>query len=217
MDAPATDPPTPPLPFAAAELRPSLRQLDTILDVVLGAPARLGANIALGQALRGALGLLLLVSAIAALPFGLVVGTTRALDVTALYLGSTLICFPSLHVFACYLGLRVRLAQSLSLALTIPAVAAVFSCGLAPIYGFLKFTLQADPAVALDLRGVLLCLCLATGVAQLWRCGHAVHLQTRTRGGESAVPFVKLLLLFAWHLVFLYVCWRMAVTLHLDG
>lgn len=100
-------------------------------------------------------------------------------------------------MFGCYLGLRVRLAQSLSLALTIPAVAAVFSCGLAPIHGFLRLTLQADPLVARGLRHALLLLCLLTGVGQLWRCGYAVHTRTRALGAAPVASLVKLVLLLA--------------------
>ncbi len=200
-------------PFAAHELSAALARPQRWIDVVLAGPARIAANIEHGRSL-GALALvLLLASTVFALPYGLVigVGVEAWWRVIALYLGSTLICLPSLHVFSSYLGLRASLAQVAVLALTIPAVAALFSFGFAPILGFLRLTMSADD-VSISWRAmssILLSVALLAGVLQLWRCIFSAQ-HSSLRAG-----FVVVLLV--WHLVFAHVLLRMASVLGLDG
>ena len=165
-------------------------------------------------------GVLLLASVVGALPYGMVLGVAAFWRVAVLYLGSTLICLPSLHVFSSYLGLRVAPLQTVVLALTIPAVAAVFCAGFAPIVGFLRVTMD-EAAGHLSRRavsGVLLWFALAAGIAQLWRCALAGRRPVAV--DAPPVPFQEplfLALILAWLGVFLYVLTRMGTVLSLFG
>lgn len=122
---------------------------------------------------------------------------------TALYLGSTLIRVPSLFVFTGYTGTRVSLAQILVLALMIPASAALFTLGFAPILEFLRLTMAEEPKeIGWDsISKVLLGISLAAGIIQLWRC----FLGSR----QKANPALLALVLLVGHGVFLYVFTRM--------
>jgi hypothetical protein len=177
------------------------------VDVVLGEPERLAADAQQGGSPGALIGLLLLASTAFAVPYGCVIGWQASWKVAALYLGSTLLCVPALHVFAAYLGVRARLEQNLVLALAIPAVAALFTCGFAPILGFLKLTMGASGS-AVRWEGMslmLLSAALLAGVGQLWRC----LARMRGIGTSGSFPIV----LLGWHVVFLYVMQRMATVL----
>jgi hypothetical protein len=216
-DAPSVAPqlptprPKPAAPFAAAEIDSAWLRPLRIFDLVLSAPERVAVNLERSLAL-GALALLFLVAAaVFALPYGLVLGLDAWWRIAALYLGSTLICLPSLYVFASYVGVRVGPAHIAVLALTIPAVAALFSFGFAPILGFLRATMGAAEG-ELSWRAVsqvLLFVALAAGVVQLWRCLLASR-SVSQRGLLVAV-------LVVWHGVFAHVLLRMADVLALRG
>jgi hypothetical protein len=204
------DPPPPALPYQADELRRSARRPDHLVALVLAAPERLAANISAGAQLPRLLTLLLLASALFAIPYGAVLGVAFSWRIAVLYLGSTLICFPALHVFCSYLGSRVSLGQNFTLALTIPSVAALFTFGFAPILGFLRWTVVVrggrDEFAALSF--LLLTVALLAGVGQLLRCVRAA----RELSPRSAYPAV----LLSWHLVFFYVLVRMGEVLQLS-
>lgn len=193
------------------EIRAALWNPLAMVDLVVAAPARLVANV--DQ--RASIGLvalaLLLGAATFAIPYGLVLGVDSWWRVAALYLGSTLICLPSLHVFSAFLGLRATFVQTTVLALTIPASSAVFTLGFAPILGFLRSTF--DPASRQvswrDVSSVLLVIALTCGVVQLWRCLY----WWRSATVQWFLPFVWV----AWHVVFAYVLLRMAHVLGLAG
>lgn len=207
--APRRQPPD--RPCSRDELLQALVRPDRLLEIVLGAPERLAANARAGSSLAPFLALLLLASTLFALPYGCVIGWAAWWKIAVLYLGSTLLCVPSLHVFATYLGLRVPLAPLLLLALAMPAVAALFTVGFAPILGFLKWTMGSGAgAIAWEsLSAVLLGAALFAGIGQLWRCLAAAPFaqqrqQPRSFGG----------VLIGWLCVFLYVLVRMASVLH---
>lgn len=198
-------------PHRDDEIRAALWNPLPAVDLVLAAPARLVADVERRTGLALLATVLLVGAAIFAIPYGLVLGLDAWWRVATLYLGSTLICLPSLHVFSAFLGLRVTFAQTCVLALTIPASAAIFACGFAPILGFLRFTF--DPASKQvswrDVSSVLLVVALVCGVVQLWRCLHAW-----TRADfRWFLPFVWI----AWHVVYAHVLLRMASVLELAG
>jgi hypothetical protein len=197
-------------PFEAQEFAASWAKPVWLVDLVLASADRIGASVARRRGL-GWLALALLgASLVFALPYGFVLGTTAWWRVATLYLGSTLICLPSLYVFTSYLGQRVALSQIVVLGLTVPAVASAFTLGYAPILGFLRATMDADSG-QISWRAVsvaLLSSALVAGVAQLWRCLWT----SRTLGGAH----VFVLVLVGWHLVFGYVLLRMASVLGLD-
>ena len=204
-------PPTPPTPWTAAELARALRRPDELLEIVLGGPERLALHAREGIGLAPLLRLLLVAATLFAIPYGCVFGIAAWWKIALLYLGSTLLCVPSLHVFATYLGLGVRLAPLLLLALALPAVAALFTAGFAPILGFLKWTMgtasRGDSISWRDLSDWLLSAALLAGVGQLWRCLAAAPFARRSGGFAW--------LLAPWLLVFLYVLARMATVLGL--
>jgi len=203
--------PPPLAPWSADELARALRRPDFLLEIVLGGPERLALHAREGIGLAPLLRLLLVAATLFAIPYGCVFGVAAWWKVALLYLGSTLLCVPSLHVFATYLGLGVPLAPLLLLALALPAVAALFTAGFAPILGFLKWTMgAASSAEAIswrDLSDWLLAAALIAGVGQLWRCLAAAPFARRSGGFAW--------LLAPWLLVFLYVLARMATVLGL--
>jgi hypothetical protein len=206
--------PPPAEPYGDEEIARSGARPDRLAALVLAAPERLAANIAAGRGLPRLLMLLLVASVLFAIPYGAVLGVRFSWRVAVLYLGSTLICFPALHVFCSYLGSRVSLGQNLTLALTIPAVAALFTFGFAPILGFLRFSIPESgrgPGASGEfgaLSYLLLAVALFAGVGQLWRCLRAA----RELSPRPAYPLV----LLCWHVVFLYVLVRMGEVLGLS-
>src|SRR5262245_10390970 len=140
--AAAPDAPDPPaLAFVPEELRRSLLRPDAVLAIVLAERARLVASVAERAHLRLLASLLVFSSIVFTVPFALVRAPAKAADIAALFLGSTLLCFPSLQVFTSYLAIRLTVAQNLVLALTVPAAAALFTFGFFPIYWFLDTTM----------------------------------------------------------------------------
>jgi hypothetical protein len=181
------------------------------IDLSLAEPDRVGANVVAGIALSRIALVLLLTSLVFAIPYGLVLSLEAWWKVVALTLGSTLICLPSLFVFSSYLGQRMRLEQILVLGLTIPAVAAVFTLGFAPILAFLRATMTDESTQVpwRSISNILLSLAVLAGVAQLWRTWRAAR--------EAAPSNLFALVLLVWHAVFLHVILRMGSVLQLGG
>jgi hypothetical protein len=205
---PRVDPPAE--PFARADVDAALVNPLRAIDVVLASPRRLARNVESARELVRLTALLLLCSALFALPFGFVLGLDAWWRVGVLYLGSTLICLPSLYVFSAYLGFGTSFTRVAVLALTIPAVAAIFTAGFAPILGFLRITFDSSSTQIRwqHVGFALLWIALAAGILQLWRC-----LRRPVTDTNSAL-FV--LLWIAWHAVFFYVLIRMAHVLELS-
>ncbi|MGC6486213.1 MAG: hypothetical protein ACON4Z_01080 [Planctomycetota bacterium] len=204
---PPPDLPTPPeaVPFAPDELTATARRPHRLLDVVLGERRRLAATLRGGDALPALLLALLVCSLLAALPFAAVDGGDRVAHVAALFLGSVLLCYPSLQVFGAYLGVRLKPAQCLAIALVIPSAAALFTLGFAPIYWFLQVTMPAADADLNVTRIVLLVLSLVLALSHVNRCLYGdVHL----------APLRDSWALWAgWQLLVVFLTWRMAETL----
>lgn len=200
-----------PEPHSAEEIEAALRRPLRLVDLVLAAPQRIAANVERELALIPLALLFLLASVVCAIPYGCVLGSDSWWRVVVLYLGSTLICLPSLHVFSSYLGMRVSLPQILVLALTIPAVAALFTLGFAPILAFLRATMDASSEQVSwrTLSNALLAIALLAGIAQLWRSLLAA------KGFRAHAGFVVVLLV--WHGLFLHVLLRMADALGIPG
>ena len=195
-------------PLTEAELKSSLTRPHRMLDVVLGERFRLSANVRTASNLRALVVALLVCSTLFSLPFALVDGPGRVLHVAVLFLGSVLLCFPSFLVFASYLGVRLHAAQSLTIALIIPAAAAVFTLGFAPIYWFLDVTMPPEggiggPAVRIS----LLVLSLALGLSHVNRCLFA---DAKMRALRDSWP-----LWLGWQVLLVLLSIRMARTLGL--
>lgn len=204
-------------PRPPAEPRPSADFLAAIVnplravDVVLATPARSRSNVERGVGLLELILLLVVSSAIYAVPFGLVLGWDAWWKIGVLTLGSTVICLPSLHVFGAFIGLRTTPAQITALAMTLPAAAALFSAGFSPILAFLRATFDptSDTVTWIALAKVLLGASVFAGAIQL---GRTIP-RLRDERGASALIF----LIPAWLAVLAYVLVRMVRVLDLFG
>ena len=198
-------------PFAHGELTACLSRPHRMLDIVLGERLRLAANLRTGENVSALLAILLLCSVAFSLPFALIDGTNRIAHIAALFLGSVLLCFPSLQVFGSYLGVRMHPAQNLAIALVIPSAAALFTFGFAPIYWFLDATIpngnDVDGTSGATIRIVLLVFSLLLALSHLNRC-------------LFADPNLKALrqnwpLWIGWQVLLVFLTYRMAETLGL--
>jgi hypothetical protein len=208
-------PPEPAPPFERDELVSAVARPHRVFDLVLAAPARLATNIVDRRHLPELLLALFLASTLFSIPYACVLGgpswSSYWWRIGVLYLGSTLICFPALHVFCTYMGVRVKIMQDLTLALTIPAVAALFTFGFAPILGFLLWTVK-DSEQGIGYRGLsgfLLGLAVLAGIGQMWRC--------LSRARELSIDVLHVFVLCGWNCVFLYVLFRMGQVLGLGA
>lgn len=198
--------PVPVLPFTNYELRQSWRQPQRCLEIVLAERARLVASIGTRAHLATLTGLLLMCSIVFALPFGAVLGLQKTGDVALLFTGSVLICFPCLQVFSSYLGVKLTVAQNLTVALLVPSAAALFCFGFFPIHWFLEATMAKDSVLsAKDIAVGLLAISLLLGLAHLNRC---LFFASALRELRSSV-----FLLFGWQALLLFITWRMAGVL----
>jgi hypothetical protein len=200
-------PADPPSAFGADELRRSVTRPHAVLDIVLAERARLAATV-LGRAnLAPLTGLLLGTSVVFTVPFALVRAPAEPAHIAALFLGSTLICFPSLQVFSSYLGGRLTVAQNLVLALTVPAAAALFCLGFFPIQWFLEATMAPGGVGAHEIAIGLLSVALLLGISHLNRCLVA---DSALRGLRSSW-----LLLLGWQSLLVFITCRMALALRI--
>lgn len=208
--APGTQPAPTALPFASDELQAILRSPARILDLVLGDRQRLGHSIADGTVLRQLALLLATCTLVAALPYGLIRGWSTTFSIAVLYGGTVLMCWPSLQVFGSYLGGFWRPMQSLTMALLVAAVAALFTLGFAPIVWFLRATMANGDWIDGDVAYLgLLAIGLLAGLSQLGRC---IAESEPLRRMRSSVVVLGL-----WQLLVAFVAWRMARELGLFG
>jgi hypothetical protein len=203
------EPGPPQEPYSAAELLAAYVRPHRAVEVVLARWRRLAANIAEGRRLRHLLGLLVLASVIAAIPYGAVVGPDRFWRVAALFLGSVMICFPSLHVFGAFLGIRSDLGQNLTLALVISAVASIFTLGFAPVLWFLQATTPKGGSDAV-VHGISVAL-LATGLlAGLVHLGRMIFFDRGLRSSRAGASMIVL-----WQILPVFITCRMGIFLGL--
>lgn len=194
------------LPISGPELTLMLLRPHLIIHCVLGQPERLARNLSGSVKLGLLIGLLLLTSLAASIPFCVASPYGGHWRVTALFAGSLLICFPSLHVFAAFLGFRLELAQNLTLALILPAAASLFTLSFAPIVWFITFSMRALPDSVVTPTGIslaLLILSMLLGIVQMVRC---MRLSDDRGLMKDGYP----LLICAWLGMLLFVTWRMA-------
>ena len=195
--------------FTDSELRSALRRPAEVLDLVLSRRQRLAASIAEGNNPWLLAALLAVCSVIASVPFGIVRGVGAWWKVAALFGGTALLCFPSLHVFGAFLGGRLRPARNLAFALVIPGVAALFTLGFFPIAWFLAVTMQAGDVIDADKAATaMLAAALLAGLAHVSRCAA----QHRSLLANGSWP-----LLFAWQCLVVFVAFRLARALALFG
>lgn len=205
----SSPPPPPTESFSPKELKDALLRPDLAMEYVLGRPRRLATSLARRDGLWLLSLLLFLTGLVFALPFGAAPPVSGFWKVSILFTGSVLICMPSLHVFATYLGLALAPAQNVALALLISSVAAIFTFGFFPIVWFITATTDG---AASDLppglvATALLAVALLMGLLQLLRC--LLH----DRG--AAVGGMHRALLAVWIVLLLFITFRMARLLEL--
>jgi len=185
-------------PFSARELGTALYLPHRAMDMVLTDRQRWLATVGQRSLVARLLTVTLVVGCVFSLPYGMLLGAERFWQVAALYLGSVLICFPSLHVFSAFLGVRVGLGQSLSLAVLISAVAAIFTFGFFPIVWFLSATMthKSSAGTLQVISTVLLTVSLGAGLIQLGRCLRAGTLLQQGRTLPVLIIFWQVLLVF---------------------
>ena len=177
------------------------------MDVALAENPRFVATVAAGTNGWLLCKLLLFASLLFSIPYGVVLGFGRLWHVAALFVGSMLICFPSLQVFSAYIGLKIDTQQNFSLALLITSVAAIFSFGFFPILWFLDVTMNDESVItSANISLGLLTISILAGLAQLGRC---LLIARGTKLHTS--PY----LLFAWQGLFLFIAFRMAGVLEM--
>ena len=205
-DAPlelALPPPRSAPPFGRGELRAVFARPYRALDLVFSERERLVATVAQGREPALLVLVLLFASALFALPYGAVLGWERFWRVAATFLGALAVCFPSLHVFSAYVGLRLRTEQNLALALVITAAASLFTFGFFPILWYLRATMLPDGLVTpAHLSVAMLVASLAAGIAHLYRCLPSMR-------GQGVYVLVSL----GWQVLFVFITHRMAVLL----
>lgn len=197
-------------PLSAETLSRALVRPDVAIDVVVASPERFAATMASPLRVRLAL-TTLLVALVFAIPFGVYFGPTRAAHVALLFIGSVLVCYPSLHVFSAYVGVPLRAEQSGGLAILTAAVASSFSLGFAPIAFFLRATI-ADASEARTMGPIvtgLLAVSLGAGMLHVARCIRASDLSGRT--------FAFGIVISGWFVLLGFISLRMARVLGLAG
>jgi hypothetical protein len=201
----------PPEPFSAAELRRAFVRPHLIVEYVLGGRDRLASNLSSAQALGLLVGLLLVTSLAATIPYGVLSPARNVWKVAVLYTGSLLICFPCLHVFAQFLGFRYRVEQNLALSLVITSAAGLFTFGFFPIIWFIDFSTDADVALTVSVAGLsvwLLAVSLLMGIVQMGRC-------LMPRNGLAGQRRAFGWLVALWMPVLVFITYRMARVLAL--
>ena len=195
------------LAFEAQDLGLSLLSPARIVEVLLTDWPRLAKSVAEKRFL-GRLGLiLLLVSAVASIPYGAVLREDGFWRISAVFVGSLAICFPSLFIFSAYLGCRVDFRQNLVLSLLITSVSAIFSFGFFPILWFLDETMTtaASTIGTREISMALLGIALLAGIVHLMRCMFADTSLT-PKGSYSS-------LIMLWMALLVFISIRMGITL----
>jgi hypothetical protein len=209
LQAQLTDPGARAAPFTDAELSAAMRNPAVAIDLLLAQRERWTASVVENRDWPRMLGLLLLWSLLFSLPYGLVLSYREAWQISILFLGTIAICLPSLHVVSAYIGLRVHLAQSISFATIIAAVASMFSFGFAPILWFLQATSEgvgARDSVA-QLSALLLLIAALAGAVHGMRC--LMMAKEIAQGPRFS------LVVLLWQLLLLFIGLRMSAALGL--
>ncbi|MHC4664065.1 MAG: hypothetical protein ACYS8W_20575, partial [Planctomycetota bacterium] len=181
------------------------------IEWFLGRRDRLAENVVRKEGLWPLALLLLFSSVLFALPYGFLgpeCSVREFWKIAMLYVGSMMICFPSLHIFGTYLGFRLNVQQNLAIGLVISSTAAMFSLGFAPIIWFIDYTTTAASDTPGTISFFLLLISLALGVIHMVRC----FLLTRNRTWVSEY-FIALLLV--WLVLLFFIHYRMTKLLEL--
>jgi hypothetical protein len=196
--------------FSPEEYAGALRQPQRTIEYVLGSSGRLARSVCDGGTPWRLAFMLLTVSLLAAIPYGIVAPHSGWWKIAALYCGSLAICFPSLHIFAQFFSVRLELLRSLALAMIITATSAFFALGFSPIVWFLKISIvpREQPIITpYDLSIFLLYVSLILGLVQIMRC--LIGRGFRQAHGSPLL----ILLVVLWAPLLIFITHRMSMLL----
>ncbi len=197
--------------YSTGELTAAFRRPDRMLAIALGESERVSRSLIENRHLGLLTALLLLCGLAGTVAYGGLSPARNWWSTSVLFLGSLSLCFPSLHVFALFCGVRLGLGQMLALALTLTCAAGLFALGFAPIIWFLDWSIGVDGRLAVTPRGLsltLLGVSLLMGAVQMARCLSACQ-RGRQDGGVLGV------IVALWLPLFLFITCRMARLLGL--
>lgn len=195
-------------PLSDHELATTCRKPQHLLHLLFADRARLAATVGRGQGLALLALVLLVGSAVLVLPFGFALIGNGAFRLPALYTGSVLLCWPSLHIVSVYLGCRCLPTQTLVLALLVALVASLFTLGFAPILWFLDQTMRDADSIDAHVVGVVLAAVgLLAGLGELLR----MMLRSPLPATNDTTQVAWIL----WAALLVTITWRMARVLGL--
>ena len=178
-----------------------------LIDMVLARRDRIAATMR-DETNAGYLILMLLtVSLLFPVPFSLMSDRKTYYDVTLIYTGTLLICFPSLFIFSRYLEIDLSPAQVALVALLISACASILSLGWAPVIWFVKTTQSDGGSLFNEMTDWFLWSSLLLGFAHMVRTVH------HFRREDPAQMMFKGLVAFLWAMLFWWIAAVMARTL----
>jgi hypothetical protein len=156
--------------------------------------------------------MLLAGSLLASIPYGIVSPRGNWWKIAVLYCGSLTICFPSLHIFAQFFGVKLKPMRSLALSMIITATASIFTFGFFPIIWFLKISIIPGDYTVITpnrLSTFLLYVSLALGLVQVGKCLSDPSFRRAQRNPSLGFLFVL------WAPLLIFITHRMACLLEL--
>ncbi len=194
--------------FERDEIVASFLRPGRMINIILAERKRWASTIATQDHLGPLALLMFTASLVFAIPFGLVVEVSSFWRVPVAFLGSLLICFPSLQVFTAFIGFRVDVKQNLSLALLITSVTGIFTFGFAPILLFLSWTLSDKSQGTIEgLTILFLVVSLLSAI---------IHLSRVLFGDRRLAPGGAYSALFLlWQMLLIFITVRMCLFLKL--
>jgi hypothetical protein len=199
-------------PFSSEEYAGAFKRPQRTIEYILGSSRRLARSVYDGGAPWRLAMMLLMVSLLAAIPYGIVSPRGDWWKIAALYCGSLAICFPSLHVFAQFFGVKLELLRSLALSMIITATAALFTFGFFPIIWFLNKSIVPGNDTVIrpqELSTFLLYTSLVLGLVQIARCLVAPGFRKAQRNASLGFLFIL------WTPLLIFITHRMAGLLEL--
>ena len=196
-------------PFSAEEYAGLFLRPQRSIEYILGSRERLSRSVWDGRHVWRLAAMLLAASLLAAIPYGIVAPRGNWWTIAVLFCGSLMICFPSLHTFAQFCGLRLDLGRNFALSLIITATASLFTFGFFPIIWFIQFSIapaQATIVAPRDLSDLLLWISMLLGLVQIGRCLAGRDSRSRRQASIG-------LLFLLWAPLLIFITYRMALLL----
>jgi hypothetical protein len=198
--------------FSQEEYEGVLKRPQQAIEYILGSSSRLVRSVWEGEAPWRLAIMLLAASLLTSIPYGIVSPHGDWWKIAVLYCGSLAICFPSLHIFAQFFGVKLKLMRSLSLSMIITATAAIFTFGFSPIIWFLDKTIKPSEQTVIrpdQLSTFLLYVSLALGLVQVGRCLSDPGFRRAHRNLSLGFLFIL------WAPLLIFITHRMACLLEL--